>query len=126
MDVSRGVRPPARCCVKVASSLLMKVIFKVNVAIAATLFAACSGHSSPPSPPAPDPAAEQATKDRLGAIVLPTLDALVQAATEMRDAAPVQPDRGWDPTLDPAAIDTMKQAWIRAHDAYERVEVAVE
>jgi iron uptake system component EfeO len=35
-------------------------------------------------------------------------------------------DRGWDATLDAAAITAMKAAWVRAHDAYEHVEPIIE
>jgi iron uptake system component EfeO len=73
-----------------------------------------------------DPVAAEATRLRIAAALAPDLDALVQAATELHDAAPLPVGRGWDATLDAAAIDAMKRAWIRGHDAYERVEVAIE
>ena len=99
-------------------------MLRVNALAFALAIGACSAHSNALPPPVDDPAAAQATKDRIVAVVQPQLDALVQAATEMRDAAP--PDRGWDPTLDAVLIETMKQTWMRAHDAYEHAEVAVE
>ena len=99
-------------------------MLKVNALAFALALGACSAHTNALPPPVVDPTAAQATKDRIVAVVQPQLDALVQAATEMHDAAPA--DRGWDPTLDAALIDSMKQAWMRAHDAYEHAEAAVE
>lgn len=47
------------------------------------------------------------------------------AARDLRQAAPLPADRGWDPQRDAAAITAMKDAWTRARVAYERVEGAV-
>ena len=47
------------------------------------------------------------------------------AARDLRQAAPVPTDRGWDAQRDAAAITAMKDAWGHARAAYERVEGAV-
>jgi len=52
------------------------------------------------------------------------LTALWAAAGDLQAAAPTPPGRGWDATLDAAAIATMKAAWVRARTAYEHVEGA--
>jgi iron uptake system component EfeO len=45
------------------------------------------------------------------------------ALTDIQSAAPT--GRGWDPVTDAAALDTMRSAWIRARQAYERIEGVV-
>ena len=47
------------------------------------------------------------------------------AARDLRQAAPLPADRGWDPERDASALTAMKEAWTRAREAYERVEGAV-
>jgi len=49
---------------------------------------------------------------------------LWQASIDLQAAAPLPAGRGWDPTLDAAAIAAMKAAWVRARAAYEHVEGA--
>jgi iron uptake system component EfeO len=53
------------------------------------------------------------------------VQALVDASIALQAAAPTPPDRGWDATLDAAAISTMRAKWIEARTAYERVEGAL-
>jgi iron uptake system component EfeO len=49
---------------------------------------------------------------------------LHQASIDLQAAAPTPAGRGWDATLDAAAITAMKTAWVRARTAYEHVEGA--
>lgn len=53
------------------------------------------------------------------------LDALIAAATDLQNAAPTPTGRGWDATQDAAALQSMKDAWIRARTAYEHIEGAL-
>jgi iron uptake system component EfeO len=46
------------------------------------------------------------------------------ASKALQDAAPTTTGRGWDKTMDAAALDGMKAAWKNARDAYEHVEGA--
>src|SRR3989442_865723 len=57
--------------------------------------------------------------------LLKDLDALQQAAIDLQSAAPTPVGRGWDVTLDAAAITTMKATWVRARAAYEHEEGAI-
>jgi iron uptake system component EfeO len=52
------------------------------------------------------------------------LTTLWTASKALRDAAPAPRGRGWDETMDAAALDAMKAAWKNARDAYEHVEGA--
>lgn len=56
--------------------------------------------------------------------LLEDLDTLSVAAVDLQNAAPVTSGRGWDATADAAAIAAMKDAWVRARNAYEHVEGA--
>jgi len=49
---------------------------------------------------------------------------LHQASIDLQAAAPTPAGRGWDPTMDAAAVTAMKAAWVRARTAYEHVEGA--
>ncbi len=57
--------------------------------------------------------------------LLKDLDALLQAAKDLQQAAPAPSGRGWDSMLDAAAIGAMKAAWVRARAAYEHEEGAI-
>jgi iron uptake system component EfeO len=57
--------------------------------------------------------------------LLSEIQTLKAAATELHDAAPTPTGRGWDATMDAAAITAMKTAWYKARSAYERVEGAL-
>jgi iron uptake system component EfeO len=57
--------------------------------------------------------------------LLGKLSALAAAARDLQTAAPVTPGRGWDATQDASAIVSMKNSWLRARSAYERVEGAI-
>jgi iron uptake system component EfeO len=50
---------------------------------------------------------------------------LSQAVSDLKDAAPTPVGRGWDKTLDAAAITSMRAAWVRARTAYEHIEGAL-
>ncbi len=65
--------------------------------------------------------AVQAMHDAL----LVDVQALSKAVADLKDAAPTPADRGWDKTLDAAAITSMRAAWVRARTAYEHIEGAL-
>jgi iron uptake system component EfeO len=52
------------------------------------------------------------------------LTELWSASKDLQAAAPTPSGRGWDVTMDAAAIAEMKAAWVRARAAYEHVEGA--
>jgi len=52
------------------------------------------------------------------------LASLVSASQALQAAAPTQAGRGWDATLDAAAIAAMRDAWSQCRTAYEHVEGA--
>ena len=58
-------------------------------------------------------------------VLLTDVRAMREAVTELQRAAPAPADRGWDARDDAEAIRAMKDAWIRARTAYERVEGAL-
>jgi iron uptake system component EfeO len=49
---------------------------------------------------------------------------LVSASQTLQTAAPTPADRGWDATMDSAAIANMKAAWTMCRTAYEHIEGA--
>ena len=57
--------------------------------------------------------------------LLTDIKALHSAAEAMQAAAPTPSDRGWDATLDAAALDATKAAWKDARTAYEHTEGAL-
>ena len=65
--------------------------------------------------------AVQAMHDAL----LVDVQTLAQAVSDLKDAAPTPAGRGWDKTLDAAAITSMRTAWVRARTAYEHIEGAL-
>lgn len=54
--------------------------------------------------------------------ILTDIDEMRSALIDLQAAAPLPDGRGWDPTLDARAIEDMRAAWVRAREAYERVE----
>jgi iron uptake system component EfeO len=52
------------------------------------------------------------------------LSNLVSYSQMLQSAAPTPADRGWDATLDAAAITAMKTAWVGCREAYEHIEGA--
>jgi iron uptake system component EfeO len=111
----------------------------ISLSFAVLLLAACSSsESSGPATPAPTTTppvttppgptdAEQRAKavQAMHDALLADVAALAQAVSDLKDAAPTPPDRGWDKTQDAAAIASMRAAWIRARTAYEHVEGAL-
>jgi iron uptake system component EfeO len=62
---------------------------------------------------------------QMHASVSEDLASLVAATKKLQSVSPTPAGRGWDPTLDAAAIADMKAAWIEARVAYEHVEGAL-
>lgn len=54
--------------------------------------------------------------------ILTDIDEMRSALLDLQAAAPLPDGRGWDVTLDAQAIADMRAAWVRAREAYERVE----
>lgn len=71
--------------------------------------------------------AEQQEKlvEGMHAQLLQEIRALKAAAQELKGRAPVAAGRGWDPAIDAAAIDGMKESWAKARTAYEHIEGAI-
>jgi iron uptake system component EfeO len=86
------------------------------IAGAVLSFAGCGGDSSDD---------EAAVAKAMQSALKADLTALHSAAVELRDAAPTPAGRGWDATMDAAAITAMKSAWVKARAAYEHVEGAI-
>jgi iron uptake system component EfeO len=57
--------------------------------------------------------------------ILVDIQVLRRATEDLAAAAPTPVGRGWDRTLDAAAIAAMKEAWSRGRAAYEHVEGAL-
>lgn len=104
--------------------------------LAALLVAACSNDSgggtpAPPTPPVVTPSGPTDAEQRAKAVqtmhdaLLVDVSALAQAVSDLKDASPTPADRGWDTTLDAAAIASMRAIWIRARTAYEHIEGAL-
>lgn len=70
------------------------------------------------------PADQQALTQVKGSIAT-QLEALSVASSALCAAAPEPKATGWDPTVDGAAIDSMKKQWLLTRDSYEQVEGAV-
>ena len=109
-----------------------------SILFAALLLAACSSEpgnptpapvpTTPPVTPPPGPTdAEQRTKavQAMHDALQVDVAALAQAVSDLKDAAPTPAGRGWDKTLDAAAIASMRASWIRARTAYEHIEGAL-
>jgi iron uptake system component EfeO len=95
------------------------------------VFAPCVGGCSSSS--SSTPAAPVKTDDEFKTDVTTGIQSTIavqlyllnKAAIYLQAAAPVTVGRGWDDTLDAAALTAMKEAWRRARLAYEQVEGAV-
>lgn len=72
-----------------------------------------------------DEAQSKAAVTAMHTTVLSDLDKLVAATKALQAAAPVVAGRGWDATLDAAAITEMKAKWRDCRIAYEHVEGAL-
>ncbi|HEY0713080.1 MAG TPA: imelysin family protein [Polyangia bacterium] len=53
------------------------------------------------------------------------IDGWLAASRDLREAAPLPADRGWDAQLDGDAIEAMRSAWKRARHEYELIEGAI-
>ena len=87
------------------------------LAAAVALIAPACGSDSPADEKSQVASAMQAS-------MVGDLMALHQASIDLQAAAPTTVGRGWDATVDAAAITAMKAAWVRARTAYEHVEGA--
>lgn len=123
----------------------MKKTLLASLALAAWAAAACSssdsGGSGPVAPlaeagtppaeagadaaPADDAAQRQKAVSGMHDALLADVTALAQAVSDLKDAAPLPVDRGWDTTADAAALAAMRAAWTRARTAYEHIEGAL-
>jgi iron uptake system component EfeO len=83
----------------------------------------CSNSDDTPAPGSM--AAEQVVLRDVKTYVRSNLEELVRASADLRTAAPVADDDGWNATRDVAAVTTMKAAWRRGRAAYEHVEGAI-
>ena len=87
--------------------------------LAAPLFAAgCGGEKS-------DEERGREVAEGMQASIGAEIDAWHAAATKMMNAAPAPKGRGWDATLDAAAIAEMRGAWGETRATYEHIEGAV-
>src|SRR4051812_11953463 len=80
-----------------------------------TTLAACDGGSDPD---------KDAVAKSMQSALQTDLTNLWNASKDLQAAAPMPTGRGWDKTMDAAAIAAMKTAWIMARTAYEHVEGA--
>jgi iron uptake system component EfeO len=93
----------------------MNVVALAAVGMLGTGLPACGGDS--------DPQKDMVAKAMQQALQV-QLTELWTAAKDLQAAAPTPTGRGWDKTMDAAAITAMKAAWVRTRDAYEHVEGA--
>jgi iron uptake system component EfeO len=108
----------------------MRSIHRLALVLATMLVVpACSsssdGGSSQSTPSKSDEAFKQAVTTAMHDSILVDIQALKKATEDLAAAAPTPAGRGWDRTLDAAAIASMKEAWSRARSAYEHVEGAL-
>lgn len=89
---------------------------------AALLGPACSSSSSPPL--SGDAAFQTMVVSGMRTSFITDLGNLVSFSKMLQAAAPTPSDRGWDATLDAAAIANMKTAWTGCREAYEHIEGA--
>ena len=72
-----------------------------------------------------DDAYEKQVTNGMHTTLLADVEDLRDAAVALQAAAPAPTGRGWDATLDAAAITAMTDAWLDARAAYERTEGAL-
>jgi iron uptake system component EfeO len=92
-------------------------------AFAALALGACSSDDS--SDTKTDDQFQSEVVTGMHATLLTDVQALHAAAEALRAAAPAPSDRGWDASLDAAAISDMETAWLAARRSYERIEGAL-
>ena len=97
----------------------MRSLRLLLVPVGAALFgAACSSSSSP------DTQYQAAVVSGMRSSFITDLGNLVSYSQMLQAAAPTPADRGWDATLDGAAIAKMKAAWVGCRAAHEHIEGA--
>src|SRR4051812_16965900 len=103
----------------------------VQALFCALLVAACSSSSgaggpaptptgtAPPviTPPVDDAAQRAKAVQAMHDVLLADVNALAEAAVELQAAAPTTTGRGWDRTMDAAAIAAMRAIWLKARTA---------
>src|SRR5262245_60805146 len=98
---------------------------KSTTALLAISLAALACSSDDDAGGADDAAYQQDVVSGMHSTLLTDVEALHDAAVDLKAAAPTPTGRGWDRTQDAAAINAMTQAWLRARAAYERTEGAL-
>ena len=68
---------------------------------------------------------KQEAVDAMHDALLTELETMASALEALQAAAPTPADRGWDATLDAAAIAQMKTSWQQARTSYEHIEGAL-
>src|SRR5262245_49845723 len=99
----------------------------------ALLLAACSNdapaegaaNTGASKPVLTDDQYRQQAINKMHDALLADVQVMGEGAKDIAAAAPSPPDRGWDATLDAAAITSMKDAWVKTRSAYEDVEGAL-
>ena len=95
-------------------------MFKVLPAVATLLLAAGCGPSTKP-----DAEYQREIVTGMHQSILTEIKDLKAAVTDLQTAAPLPAGRGWDKTMDAAALQNMRAAWTRARTSYEHIEGAV-
>jgi iron uptake system component EfeO len=99
----------------------MRSLRLLVVPLGAVLFgAACSSSSSPMT----DAQYELVVTNGMRSSFITDLGNLVTYSQMLQSAAPTPAGRGWDATMDAAAITAMKTAWTGCRTAYEHIEGA--
>jgi len=98
---------------------------KSTTALIAILLAAPACSSDDAQDTNADATYQQEVVAGMHATLLTDVQALHAATADLQAAAPALTGRGWDASLDAAAITAMTQAWLRARTAYERTEGAL-
>lgn len=99
---------------------------KIGVLVfAGGLQAACACSSDPSESPKTDAQHQAEVVQGMHGQLVTELAALARASSDLKQAAPSAPSRGWDEAADSASLSAMRAAWHRARSAYERVEGAI-
>ena len=86
--------------------------------------ACCGACSSSSKSPVNDSEYQAAVVTGMRTALVTDLGNLVAASQRLQAAAPTPADRGWDASLDAAAIEAMRKAWTDCRAAYEYIEGA--
>ena len=87
--------------------------------------AACGSEDTPAPAPGGGGALESQALAQVKTYISDNLQALAQAALDLKNAAPTPDDDGWSLASDRPAVDSMKTAWRKARQAYEHIEGAI-